>query len=86
MCRVQKTAESVESITCEWQVYADNVVRIVLPQSRPAHVAATEIFVRGGEVSLTDASLNETVELSLTADGAAVSRFTFVPEEHVNEG
>ena len=85
-CRIQRSAESVEYITCEWRVHAENVIQVVLPQPPPACAGgATELYVSGGEVSLTDASLSESINVSLTVDGAPVCRLSFVPEEHANE-
>lgn len=86
MCRVQQAAESTKHVYCEWRVHEENVIRIVLPEPRPVPLAPAELFVRGREVeSVTDANLSESVDISLAADGPPVRRFTFIPEEHVNE-
>ena len=76
-CRVQRSAASCDWMTCEWHV-RPGCLQICMPvEGRPPH-AATELYVREGDAA-------DTIDVSLSADGAPVCRFTFVPEEGAME-
>ena len=85
-CRIQASADASSSVSGDWHVMpGGNALRIALRgQSHPTEAVA-ELFVSGGDASLTDATVNETVEVSLTAAGQAACRFSFVPDEAHND-
>ena len=81
-CRIQRSAESEAYLTCEWHTHAGGTLRIVLPaEGRPVGAPA-ELFARGTDADLTDASLeDEVIDVCLAADGPPACQLTFVPEE-----
>lgn len=85
VCRIQPSADAPGApLVAEWSVHAIDTLRIEpLP---PGRADLPLLFVRGGEVGLTDASLSETLELAHTASGPAVCRLSFVPDEDDGHG
>mmetsp|Transcript_56345 Transcript_56345/g.103392 ORF Transcript_56345/g.103392 Transcript_56345/m.103392 type:complete len:136 (-) Transcript_56345:44-451(-) len=73
-CTVQKSEDDLLGITGEWDVQIDVVHITLLLDGKSSHAAA-ELFLRRGTVE-------DTVDVSLTADGALACNYTFVPEEH----
>ena len=76
-CRVQRAAESAVAVDCTWHAHAGGL-RIDVPlEGRPPH-AVGELFVHGGDAE-------DGVDVSVSAAGPPVCRFTFVPEEAHND-
>lgn len=86
-CRVRASVEARTALTCEWHVHAADTLRVVVPPAARSPHTPAEFFVRGAEVDLMDATLTDTILVSVDVDSDATPalRMSFVAEEATHD-